>query len=177
MRVLSTKLNCNTEGTRNLLGGGGKIRTLSAQKRANLPNLVVVAIMGACLVATKQNLTWTLSAQLGQSLCPEVRWGEMRKVTLTVIGDTLAGRKQLKVLVMLRKEGHLGGLDTSVEGHPRGLETVEGPSDAEKRRTLGRAPHFSTYFGERRHSTSTFVFPGQLYPVFGLYTGRESANK
>ena len=101
----------------------------------------------------------------------------MRKVTLTVIGDTLAGRKQLKVLVMLRKEGHLGGLDTSVEGHPRGLETVEGPSDAEKRRTLGRAPHFSTYFGERRHSTSTFVFPGQLYPVFGLYTGRESAKE
>ena len=57
------------------------------------------------------------------------RWGEMRKVTLTVKGH-LGGPETVKDTwggpSDAANEGHLGGLDTSVEGHLGGLETVEG---------------------------------------------------
>ena len=59
----------------------------------------------------------------------EVRWEEMRKVTLTVKGH-LGGPETVKDTwggpSDAANEGHLGGLDTSVEGHLGGLETVEG---------------------------------------------------
>ena len=99
----------------------------------------------------------------------ERRWGRWRWLWR----DTWAGRKQLRTLeaglVMLQMKdtwvGWIHQLKDTWAGRKQLKDTFGGPCC--KWRTLGRARHISTYFGERRHSRSTSCSLGNCIQYSG----------